>query len=671
MKALLAAKRQSMISVYKDFDDVPKGLEEEGFTSKEVIEKLREIYHGKCAYTESGPLGWTFDIDHFRSRNIYPWLINEWSNLLPIGNIHKNLGGYYKRDFPTESKKITQAPDDKREWQADSETLLSENPLLLHPEVDTPENHLYVDLLGIMYPFTERGRVSIEIYELNEDSLIKSRKAKIDYLKDQFIIAYKVYEKSTESDFFLKNVLQSIVKVFVQSAQPQKPYSLVGKNMVENFEEVIVKEFYLEKYKKHSEFPSLLRKAYRQYILPPFIWKNKKLPYLDFLKNKTAQEKSIPVGITALTIQKFHSIKKVDIEEIPIDTRWIFFTGENGFGKTLLLQSLYMACVGKKEASMLLADENSRFTLYWKKYDSPELQIIGNANGAKFLNNYVVGYGANRLKIDGDVFEASQALEKVRKSDSLFRNEGSLYNILEYLINLHGHSQENYQVRFDNIVAVLKELLPSIAAIEIDDSQVKKQLFFREKAENGDILRRIPFGALSAGNRSIIAMIGDMMVEFFKGQSDVNHPKDFVGIVIIDEIDIHLHPKWQRVLVKRLTEIFPKVQFIASTHSSIPLLGAPKETLIFNVEKPNKKIGIQVRKLDIDISQLTPNTILSSPIFDFDEIIPESHEKGGKLHTQDEYRDVDFEKKLDEKLARLANDGGKSLEELLNLGGND
>ncbi|MGB0929668.1 MAG: AAA family ATPase [Chitinophagales bacterium] len=669
-----------MISVYKDFDDVPKGLEEDGFTSKEVRERLMEIYHSKCVFTEVKTK--ITEITHFRPISLYPWLKKEWSNLLLTSpKINYRIDSI----FPTENSKITTAPYNKKEWKANSETLLSEHPLLLHPEVDIPENHLYLDSDGIMYPYTEKGLKSIQVYQLNTPSLIGARKQKtqdivsvlhpLNRIFNTMINLSKknnqVFNNSEKEDNLIKKLFQLFFKDLENSAEHREPYSLVGKNIIERFEEIIITKFYQEDYKGFPEYPIILRKAYRQYILPPFVWKNKKLPYLDFLKNKSAQEKSIPIGITGLTIQKFHFIKKVNIEEIPIDTRWIFFTGENGFGKTLLLQSLYMACVGKKDGSMLLGDENSRFILHWKKYDSPELQIIGNANGTKFLNNYVVGYGANRLKIDGDVFEASQALEKVRKSDSLFRNEGSLYNILEYLINLHGHSQKNYQVRFDNIVAVLKELLPSIAAIEIDDSQVKKQLFFREKAENGDILRRIPFGALSAGNRSIIAMIGDMMVEFFKGQSDVNHPRDFVGIVIIDEIDIHLHPKWQRELVKRLTEIFPKIQFIASTHSSIPLLGAPKETLIFNVEKPNRKTGIQVRKLDIDISQLTPNTILSSPIFDFDEIIPESREKGEKLHTQDEYSEVAFEKKLDEKLAKLANDGGKSLEELLNLGDND
>lgn len=647
-----------MISVYKDFDNPPKSLETKGYTSEEVIERLREIYHGKCAFTEEKNRH--LEITHYRPIKLYPWLKNEWSNIFLVSQkINRHIGN----QFLTENEKVLQPLESKKEYWADSETLLSEKPLLLHPEVDIPENHLYVGAKGIIYPYTEKALISIQVYQLNTPSLIEVRNEKILKIYDSLVDISKInFEKE---DQFIDE-LQSIFKTLKKVSEPQEAYSLVGKNMIEHFEEMIVKEFL-----QNEEFVSILRKAYRQYIFPPFIWKNKKLPYLDFLKNKAAQKESIPIGITALTVQKYHAIKKVDIAEIPIDTRWIFFTGENGFGKTLLLQSFYLACTGKKDSSMLLADENSRFTLHWKKHENPELQIIGNANGAKFLKNYVVAYGANRLNIGGDVYNENQAPQKEHKSDSLFKNKNSLGNILVYLTRLHNRSQKDFQERFDNIIAILKRLLPSVAEIEVDDSQAEKRVFFREKAENGDLLNRIPFGALSAGNRSIIAMIGDMMVDFFESQSGVNHPSDFEGIAIIDEIDIHLHPKWQRELVKRLTDIFPKIQFIASTHSSIPLLGAPKETLIFNVEKPDRKTGIQVRKLDIDVSQLTPNTILSSPIFDFDEIIPESHQKGEKLYTQDEYSEVAFEKKLDEKLAKLAQDGGKTLEELLNLGVND
>jgi predicted ATP-binding protein involved in virulence len=72
-------------------------------------------------------------------------------------------------------------------------------------------------------------------------------------------------------------------------------------------------------------------------------------------------------------------------------------------------------------------------------------------------------------------------------------------------------------------------------------------------------------------------MIGDMMLCLFEQQIEVVDPAELAGIVLIDEIDIHLHPKWQKRVPEILHENFPKVQFIVSTHSPIPLLGALRE----------------------------------------------------------------------------------------------
>ncbi len=80
---------------------------------------------------------------------------------------------------------------------------------------------------------------------------------------------------------------------------------------------------------------------------------------------------------------------------------------------------------------------------------------------------------------------------------------------------------------------------------------------------------RLPFGALSDGQRNMIAMVGDLASK----AAQLNpHLGDGVltgtsGIVLIDELDLHLHPRWQRHAVEDLRTLFPEVQFIATTHS--------------------------------------------------------------------------------------------------------
>ena len=121
------------------------------------------------------------------------------------------------------------------------------------------------------------------------------------------------------------------------------------------------------------------------------------------------------------------------------------------------------------------------------------------------------------------------------------------------------------------------------------------------------------------------------------------------GIVIIDEFDNHLHPKWQRDLVQKLTNIFPKIQFIVSTHSPIPFLGAPKNSVFIKVDR-DKENGITAEKLDIDVSILTPNSILTSPIFGFDSLVPAMHDGTKFIKTENSYSKIVENEKKDKEI---------------------
>lgn len=146
-------------------------------------------------------------------------------------------------------------------------------------------------------------------------------------------------------------------------------------------------------------------------------------------------------------------------------------------------------------------------------------------------------------------------------------------------------------------------------------------------------------------------MIGDMIIRLSEEQPNIDDFTQLAGIVIIDEFDLHLHPKMQRELVERLTDTFPKVQFIVSTHSPIPFLGAPKNSVFIKVDRDKEK-GITLEKLDIDISKLTPNTILTSPVFGFEDI--NSGEVDiDQVETADRYSNVEAEKRMKKKLKIL------------------
>ena len=162
-----------MISIYKDFKNPPKELAEHGWQHPTVKKALYEIYHGKCAYSEEKLSYEEAEILHYRPEYKYSQLMSEWSNLilvssdiiaLVLGNF-KLLGQDAGHLLPTELK-------------ADSRKLLLEKPLLLHPEIDRPENHFTFSKDGLIQSTSERGAFTIGVCDINNDILIRKRKEK-------------------------------------------------------------------------------------------------------------------------------------------------------------------------------------------------------------------------------------------------------------------------------------------------------------------------------------------------------------------------------------------------------------------------------------------------------------------------------------------------------------
>jgi len=104
---------------------------------------------------------------------------------------------------------------------------------------------------------------------------------------------------------------------------------------------------------------------------------------------------------------------------------------------------------------------------------------------------------------------------------------------------------------------------------------------------------------LSDGEKNMIAMIGDIARRLSMANPHMENPLEGDGIVLIDEIDLHLHPLWQRVIISRLTEVFPNCQFIVSTHSPQVLSHVKAEHIFIlkpiknniSIEKPTESYG--------------------------------------------------------------------------------
>src|SRR5690606_22540966 len=114
-----------------------------------------------------------------------------------------------------------------------------------------------------------------------------------------------------------------------------------------------------------------------------------------------------------------------------------------------------------------------------------------------------------------------------------------------------------------------KELIPQLALIQFPDGKNFSETRYIEKSLEEEHYQSVEFDQLASGVRSMIAFLGDMLIRLYKHHPSVTDPSELCGIVLIDEIDIHLHPKMQKRIVEILSANFPNIQFIATTHRPI------------------------------------------------------------------------------------------------------
>lgn len=102
----------------------------------------------------------------------------------------------------------------------------------------------------------------------------------------------------------------------------------------------------------------------------------------------------------------------------------------------------------------------------------------------------------------------------------------------------------------------------------------------------------VPLQQLSDGYQSITVLIVDLIRRLIEAFPTSSQPLTSTGIVLIDEIDIHLHPKWQRSIVEQMRTLFPNLQFIVSSHSPFIAQDMRSEDKIIVLKKQNGNVVI-------------------------------------------------------------------------------
>ncbi len=205
-----------------------------------------------------------------------------------------------------------------------------------------------------------------------------------------------------------------------------------------------------------------------------------------------------------------------------------------------------------------------------------------------------VYYPVNRAVLDIPLrirgqhrFDVLSAYDDALTGGSNFRTFFEWFREREDLENENRKYLEEALCRVPELEAVrraLSQFMPSFKNLT-----VRRDPLRMEVEKNG---QRLIVNQLSDGEKCLMAMVGDLARRLAIINPLRDNPLEGEGIILIDEIDLHLHPKWQRMIVPKLREVFPCCQFLVSTHSPHVITHVQPEC-IYLLEQTNSGMTVQ------------------------------------------------------------------------------
>ncbi|MGB1243079.1 MAG: AAA family ATPase, partial [Chitinophagales bacterium] len=345
-------------------------------------------------------------------------------------------------------------------------------------------------------------------------------------------------------------------------------------------------------------------------------------------------------------VEHYFCIENIELQNLG-NKKEVYFLGENGDGKTILLQALVLALkiqgikndTDKTELGTVLQSiyENQKLELYAidpngieYKYDETEQR------GTNYLEN-IYAYGSNRYR--------RNSLEFIDKEGylSLFDDDQELLSPVEWL-RIVKLEEEFSSLKLEKAISLLEDLLDKNVEINLRGSQVT----FTERGTS--ILQ---FRQLSDGYKSVMTWVTDLVARLAKRQPTAEL-KDYEAIVLVDEIGLHLHPKWEARLVKKLRTWFPKIQFFFTTHSPTLILSASKDAIFYRIYKEKGVSKISEPFACSELSDLMLNGIVTSPLFDLENATMRSFDpQKDELDTTNHYHSHRIRKLVEEEVQQL------------------
>lgn len=337
--------------------------------------------------------------------------------------------------------------------------------------------------------------------------------------------------------------------------------------------------------------------------------------------------------LKSVTIENYRAIENL---ELPLDPTLTVLHGANGHGKTSVLSAI---SVGLRESLESFLDELS-FDLSeedWREgAASPRIVvesidgIIGERRGDKATDEREE---AQRIAVNDAMRSGLEEALATREEDmpivAFYGTDRMLSDIPDWVLSQRGsqyepsrrdalkgalahtdfedlltwfYFKENEELRerrerrdFDyqlKDVSVIRQAISSMLP-EVSDPRIELnplRFVVSQKSEEGRV-EKLSLNQLSGGYRIVLALAADLARRRAQGNPHMDNPLQSEAIVLIDEIELHLHPAWQQRILNDLMRTFPNAQFIVSTHSPQVLTTVEPKHIIVELYRDDDNIA--------------------------------------------------------------------------------